>query len=374
MSQDLKDRKDSAELEEFIKALQRPHRKDGTILPDIHREYTRAEYQGYFNKKRENTQSSPSIHIGHHKAAAECDFLSTVNALFIDTPFRNGFALSKWTEALQCILQKKEQPLWNRLRIITLFEADLNAGAGFFLARLLLYHAEEHGVTDSQNAGSKPERTIFDPLYIQTITYDITRLLRQDLDVIYNDAVSCYDRIRPNLQTICYRRLGCPPKIASTKAKCMVDTKYQIKTGHGITTEYILPDKKRGGIGQGSTDGPQGWNAHLEPLTIAFEHFTTGFQFCSPTNQTRFKQILASIVDDVTILRNGFYAKTMKTRIQQFTDTIRSWQRLLRITGGDISTAKSLAYIVSFLFDKTGDPRMATMIESPCKVISSEEV
>ena len=150
--------------------------KDGRPLPEVNARFTYKEYQNYFRKKRESTQSGAPIHIGHHKAASEDVFLSTVNALFINTPFRYGFTLDQWTIATQCMLQKKDRPLWNKLRIITLFDAGLNAGSSFFFATTVLFHSEDHGVTDSQHAGSKPERTTYDPLYIQTLTYDLSRL------------------------------------------------------------------------------------------------------------------------------------------------------------------------------------------------------
>ena len=140
---------------------------------------------------------------------------------------------------------------------------------------------------------------------------------------------------------------------------------FKIRTGHGTTDEYIMPDGQRGGVGQGSTDGPQSWNAHLEPLSREFQQFTTGFKFYSPSNKVRFHQYLASIVDDVTILRNGFYALSREERLWQFTRTIISWQRLLRITGGDISADKCLLYSVSFKFKHQGEPAMETMAEAP---------
>ena len=58
----------------------------------------------------------------------------------------------------------------------------------------------------------------------------------------------------------------------------------------------------------------------------------------------------------------------MSERIHQFTSVIQSWQRLLRITGGDISPSKSLTYFITFGFDSSGAPYILPMASLPGQV------
>ena len=101
--------------------------------------------------------------------------------------------------------------------------------------------------------------------------------------------------------------------------------KKRVRTGHGTSVNTIDPDKRRGGTGQGVTCGPQTWNAYLEPLSASFKQFSEGFGFTTPSRRKKFRQWLASIVDDVTILRTHDQQLSVQERIKIFTNNINTF-------------------------------------------------
>ena len=129
-------------------------------------------------------------------------------------------------------------------------------GLKFFFAKNLLLHSEKYDIMSNQNHGSKPGRTVHDPLLIQTLIYDLVRINRQRFNMLFMDADGCYDRIRPNVATIAFRRKGCPANIAYCNALTHIYMIHRIRTAFGISIEASFPTEERGGIGQGGGNGP----------------------------------------------------------------------------------------------------------------------
>ena len=233
-------RQDYRELTTFIKALRYATLPNGQQIPQTTAQYTQEVYQKGFNGMKEHTASSPSkVHMGHQKAAAEDDFLAKTNAIFVNTPFQHGFSLSRWENSLHCMLQKKEQPWITKLRIIQLFEADFNSGLKFFFSKTMMRHCEKYQVMSNMNHGSKPARTVHDPLLIQTLHYDLVRITRTPFSTIFNDADGCYDRIPGNLLSITCQRRGLPKNNVISPVKTTAKMKHFIRTAYGISIEYI---------------------------------------------------------------------------------------------------------------------------------------
>ena len=100
------------------------------------------------------------------------------------------------------MLQKKHQPFCSKLRIIQLFEADLNAALKILLGRRLMHTSEKFEINTNETHGSLPGRTTHDALLTARLAADNARLLKHSMLTIFNDAAGCYDRIRPNLNTL----------------------------------------------------------------------------------------------------------------------------------------------------------------------------
>jgi hypothetical protein len=81
-----------------------------------------------FSKWKESTSTSPSgRHLGHYKAIIQDATLLSCLTKFMAIITKRGLVLSRWCNTVNIMIEKEAgNPLISRLRIIHLFEADLN--------------------------------------------------------------------------------------------------------------------------------------------------------------------------------------------------------------------------------------------------------
>ena len=69
----------------------------------------KANYIDIFAKTRESTASSPSgLYYGYYITACESETPIDVNLIFMTIPFHVDKPLSRWTNSLHCIIQKRQ--------------------------------------------------------------------------------------------------------------------------------------------------------------------------------------------------------------------------------------------------------------------------
>ena len=254
----------SIEMKTFLQKLKRPlSNKTGKALPNIESHINLEEYKEIFNNTKESTSSHPPIHYGHYKASCESDTLASVNLAFMNIPFKYGYPLERWRHSLHCMLQKKSKPWVNKLRIVQLFEADFNSVLKCVLGRRLMAHSEFHELNSPQLYGSRKKKSTIEALVMLRVMYDMARLDRLYMVSLFNDLKGCYDKIRPSLNTITMRRLGCPKSVAVCQAATLRTMQHALRTSLGVSKESILwdPDSYLGGIGQDSGGGPLSWHS-----------------------------------------------------------------------------------------------------------------
>ncbi len=101
---------------------------------------------------------------------------------------------------MSCHIEKDAgSPKLHRLRIIHIYEADLNLCLKLLWSRNLIRHAEQHLVLGEDQCGSHPCRSFLDVVLKKALTYVITQQNKTELITFDNDASSCYDRILPVL-------------------------------------------------------------------------------------------------------------------------------------------------------------------------------
>ena len=107
----------------------------------------------------------------------------------------------------------------------------------------------------------------------------------------------------------------------------------------------------------------------MEPLLAALKQFSPGFQFTDVSNLVSFLQHIVGYIDDNTIMCNLPNETPTDILLQTATTVLQSWQRLLRHTGGDLSLPKCLFTLVTWVQNKKGDLRMATIAETPGDIL-----
>ena len=201
------------ELEEvsgqYIKGL---HVKDMTILDSVKKEISPEEYKAFWKKKRENTVTSPfGLHVGHYKAICEDENLLEVHRLLLCHSFLYSFVPERWSSTVQVMLEKDPGSPWiHRLRIIELFDAQVNAGFQVFVGRRMIHKAMDRDLLHESSYGSTPGCTCQEASTHKVLMTDLLRLQRKVGGIFDCDATGCYDRILPTFQA-CWKRIQAVP-------------------------------------------------------------------------------------------------------------------------------------------------------------------
>jgi hypothetical protein len=106
----------------------------------------------------ETTSSSPSgRYIGHYKSTLKHPNLVSLHAQMMSLPFQVVFAPQRWTKVTDIMLDKEaNNPHCHCLRILALFESDLNHAKRLIIGRRLLHHLNDQGMLPSMKHGSVP--------------------------------------------------------------------------------------------------------------------------------------------------------------------------------------------------------------------------
>ena len=179
------------------------------------------------------------------------------------------------------------------------------------------------------------------------VIYDMARTQRDYIISLFNDLKGAYDRVRPVLNTVTTMRGGLSKEDAVCHALALRKMKHHIRTGFGISEEYLMWDmlNNPGGLGQGNGGGPTSFHSLMLPLEKAYEMETGhGVHYTNPDSSRKFFQWLIGYVDDNTILiklENLGYEDTAGKMITVAKKCLSIRQRLVHITGGELELTKS---------------------------------
>jgi hypothetical protein len=174
-----------------------------------------------------------------HRRASE----EILNAIITvaTTAIQHGIILDHWHDIINVMIEKiPGQPLVHKLRVIHLIEADFNLLVGIQWGRHVMAQAETLHALDDQQYGSWKGRSAEDTALLKHITYDLMCITRSDGATFDNDARACYDRIIPNLMSLCGQQLGLPRHITQAHATLLLNALYSLKTTLGVTDTFLL--------------------------------------------------------------------------------------------------------------------------------------
>ena len=140
----------------------------------------------------------------------------------------NGHSFRRWKKVVNIMLEKDPgNPKIHRLRVIHLYEADYNLILGV-IWRELIHHCEDHHLLHPSLYGARPGRGALDPVFIEELTNEITRLTRKPLIKNAEDATACYDRIIPGIGTLASRSHGLHRQVALVMGRTLEEVKYHL--------------------------------------------------------------------------------------------------------------------------------------------------
>ena len=363
-------------FEHFIQSMKQATDSLGNNIENYKWHFGVEEYREAFGKTKETIACGPSgLHMSHWKAALENEKIIKIHSFFIWSAFQFGHSYTRWDVSWHCMIQKKKHPFSQKLRIIQLFEGDFNAGLKYLLGRKLLWHMHNKQLIDEEIYGSRKGKTGSEALISLQLLADHSRTWKKNTAVLFNDADGCYDRIPPTLAEIALRRLGCPETITKAHTTAQRSMKHYIKTSTGVSEGYIKFSRRSkrhirngvimilsgliGGVGQGGGASPVIWMAILIILLKAYKKTQLGATITDFILNTIIPLWIISYVDDNSIVRHFSETSTVPEMLEGMKSNLFEWQKLLQLTGGDLSLEKCQVIIMRWYQDGVwGTPKM----------------
>jgi hypothetical protein len=170
-------------------------------------------------------------------------------------------------EVAQCAYGDVGKEAWRaalipKLRAILLLkEADGNmldehvfGGRALALARAIGFIPEEQL--------AEKQKTAEDGVWAKVLKADYARLPREALAILAADAANCYDMVNHIILALLLRAIGVPFGAIICMLVTIMNMKYFLRTGFGITKKYMgseMAGKQQHGLNQGSRAVPPCW-------------------------------------------------------------------------------------------------------------------
>ena len=221
------------------------------------------DFCGKLRVWRESTSTSPSgLHLGHYKALIARHRYSNIpededeehrqnrnrvnhmqqellklHITLLNYALTRGYSYTRWKKIANTILFKDPGVIKiHRTRVIHLYEADYNLAIGIKW-RAAVFQAETLELLHNGQFGSRPKRNAIDPVIIEELQFELSRLTRRTIAQTNYDATACYDRIIPNLAVLASRRFGVPTAVTASNARTLEGASYHIRTELGVAAE-----------------------------------------------------------------------------------------------------------------------------------------
>ena len=379
--------------QEILQALSEPIKGIQEIRPHI----TIDDLKNGFKRWRESTSTSPSgRHLGHYRSIIAYTHLEKteddddklppstrilgVIAKVTDLAIQHGIILDRWLNITNVMIEKiPGNPLYHKLRVIHLFEADMNLALGILWSQRIMKQAERKRALGEQQFGSRKGKSAEDVVLLKQLTYELMNITKTDGGTFDNDAKACYDRIIINMMSICSQRLGMPITCAKLHAEILQKAKYYLKTTLGISEASYSNSESHPlyGPGQGGTTSAFAW-AIIVAVLLAIMKRRTGVQFSDPKSKTLTQRVMDAFVDDTTAWVN-FFLKSLENRernlindiVTELTATAQQWEELLYASGGALELSKCFYYLIHWKFDKNGNAKIDDSDLQPIRIRNS---
>ena len=141
-------------------------------------------------------------------------------------------------KSVQVMLQKRSLPYLNKLRIIELFELDLNAFLKLVLGRAYPKYKKKHALNHPESYGAVKEMSAHAAPNSVQLAMEHSRITRTPMLIAPKDATGCFDLMQPELVKLIQDSKGVPND--TTKAT----TAEQQCNNHGPQQDEEVPSNR----------------------------------------------------------------------------------------------------------------------------------
>jgi hypothetical protein len=291
-------------------------------------------------------------------------------ATLYNTCTKNGYTLDRW-KTVQCLMLEKIPglPRLDKIRVIQIFEADLNLTLGILWGRKMIQNGEKYKKFGNEQWGSRPGKQALDPALLKKLTYDYAHSTRTNLATFDNDAKACYDRIIMPLAALRAQQMGLSQETTNTLIYFLQLAKYYVTTGHGTSTAFYTnrADHQLHGPGQGSRAAPAIWLIVSTLLIEVYKLKASQLTLTNPDNTVTSSRHTDAYVDDATIFCNQ-QPTNLKQELQR---NAQIWENAIHGSGGALELSKCFYYIIEWTFEQSGKPSLLKPTSDPIIITTS---
>jgi hypothetical protein len=356
------------------KILQCCYRRIPEITPGLSLPAMKSAYRNW----TESTSTSPSgRHLGHFHALLKPDGLKADSPESLDLAesrdeiwkihhnmfeygIQHAHCYTRWKQIVNAMIEKEPGNPWiHRLRVIHLYENDYNLLIGSQY-RTANHRAEDAKAINDGNFGARTARSSLDPVGIEILQYEYSRLLRLRHGKFSNDATACYDRIVVNLASIVSRSFGLHSNVTTIQGDMLQEAVYRIKTQMGISEGYYQHSEENPvfGTGQGSKSSPPIWNFSSSVYLDTFDREAYGAKYY-PIHGPPLLIYMTGFVDDNNCNNNEdavTHEDTNNALLSRMQTDAQIWHDLLWTSGGALELTKCQYHLIDWNFTGGGSP------------------
>ena len=326
----------------FLKEISQP-----TQAIDL--KYDEEQYWNGWKKQRETTSSFGKITFSHFKCVTKDSLANSIRAKISNMRLRFGITPKVYKEATDVLLLKQPNDYRpHRMRLITLQHAASNHDFKL-IGKRISEIGEEKGYFSECQYGSRKNKSAAIQALNKCLTLDISRIRRQTLTLIANDAKSCYDRVILWVLYFTMKKFGMSHQIAKTAVETIKDMVHSVSTVHGQSEiTYGGEGSEPNGLLQGNGFAAQIWAAISSILFKIYEEQGYGAEIISPITKKTMIVAGFAFVDDTDLVDIVRANETEEDLIKRTQDGINLWNELIEVTGGALEPRKTDWCIISY--------------------------
>ena len=202
----------------------------------------------------------------------------------INYALKRGYSYQRWQTVANAMIFKEPGNIKiHRTRVIHIYKADYNLSMGLKW-RSAVFQAEEVDFLNQGQYGGRSKCSASDPVLIEELQMDISRVSRKTVVQTNHDATACYDRIVPNLAMVASQKFGVSASVTQACATTLEKAEYWIRTDLGLapTGYHHSQESPVYGTRQGSAFSPAIWFFMSCILYDIYEKLAKTAAYCYP--------------------------------------------------------------------------------------------